>query len=87
MSSGKAFPAKREDVIGQTDRARLPGSGVLDTTQQLQPSALFVAKVRHRADEITAPLRCGASALAAIYTGQGPDVFRLLRELEIRSES
>jgi hypothetical protein len=29
----------------------------------------------------------GAVGLAAIYTGHGPDVFRLLRELEIRSES
>ena len=27
------------------------------------------------------------ACLAAIFTGRGPDVFRLLRRLEIRSES
>ncbi len=32
-------------------------------------------------------LKIGAKALVAVYTGHGPDVFVLLRQLEIRSES
>jgi multidrug resistance efflux pump len=87
MYPGKVFPAEVENVIWATGRAQLPTSGVLPTAQQVQPSELFVAKIRYKGDETTHPLRFGASGLAAIYTGQGPAVFKLLRQLEIRSES
>jgi hypothetical protein len=33
------------------------------------------------------PLRFGATGLAAIDTGKGSDVFKLLRQLELRPES
>jgi multidrug resistance efflux pump len=87
MYPGKVFPAQVENVIWATGRAQLPASGALPTTQTVQPSELFVAKIRYKGDETTHPLRFGASGLAAIYTGQGPAVFKLLRQLEIRSES
>jgi multidrug resistance efflux pump len=87
MYPGKVFPAEIENVIWATGRAQLPTSGALPTAQQVQPSELFVAKIRYKGDETTHPLRFGASGLAAIYTGQGPAVFKLLRQLEIRSES
>lgn len=87
MYPGKVFPAEVENVIWATGRAQLPTSGALPTAQQVQPSELFVAKIRYKGDKTTHPLRFGASGLAAIYTGQGPAVFKLLRQLEIRSES
>jgi hypothetical protein len=42
---------------------------------------LFFAAKRMKA------LRFGTVGLAAIYTGKGPDIFKLLRQLEIRSQS
>lgn len=87
MYPGKVFPAEIENVIWATGRAQLPTSGTLPTIQQIQPSELFAVKIRYKGDEATHPLRFGASGLAAIYTGQGPAIFKLLRQLEIRSES
>jgi len=86
MYPGKVFPAEVENVIWATGRAQLGASGKLPTSQQVQPSELFVVKIRYKGDSAH-PLRFGASGLAAIYTGQGPAVFKLLRQLEIRSES
>jgi RND family efflux transporter MFP subunit len=87
MYPGKVFPAEVEHVIWATGRAQLQASGVLPTAQQVHTSELFVVKMRYKGDETAHPLRFGASGLAAIYTGQGPAVFKLLRQLEIRSES
>jgi multidrug resistance efflux pump len=87
MYPGKVFPAEVENVIWATGRAQLSTSGVLPTAQQVGTSELFVAKIRYKGDETAHPLRFGASGLAAIYTGEGPSVFKLLRQLEIRSES
>jgi multidrug resistance efflux pump len=87
MYPGKVFPGEIDDVVWASGRAQMTASGVLPTAQQVQPSELFVVKIRYKGDEATHPLRFGASGLAAIYTGEGPDVFKLLRQLEIRSES
>jgi multidrug resistance efflux pump len=87
MYPGKVFAAQVVDVIWATGKAQVTASGVLPTAGQVQPSEAFVVKIRYQGNESTHPLRFGASGLAAIYTGQGPAVFKLLRQLEIRSES
>lgn len=87
MYPGKVFPAEIENVIWAAGKAQLPATGALPTAQRIQPSELFAVKIRYKGDESAHPLRFGASGLAAIYTGQGPAIFKLLRQLEIRSES
>jgi multidrug resistance efflux pump len=87
MYPGRVFAAAVESVTFATSRAQLTPEGRLPPLDQHLPSEFFPVRIRLQADDPRFPMRFGAKALAAIYTGRGPDVFRLLRELEIRSES
>ena len=62
-------------------------SGRLPTLKSIQGSEYFAVRLLLKQPDPDYPLRFGAIGLAAIYTGEGSDVFRLLREIEIRSES
>jgi hypothetical protein len=87
MYPGRVFPAAVESVTFATSRAQLTPEGRLPPLDQHLPSEFFPVRIRFQAQDPRFPMRFGAKALAAIYTGRGPGVFRLLRELEIRSES
>ena len=88
---GRVFPAVIEHVIWARGRAQLAASGQLPTAEMAalgrEAREQFVVRLRLEEPDPEHPLEFGAIGLAAIYTGEGPDVFRLLRELEIRSES
>jgi multidrug resistance efflux pump len=87
---GQVFPAVVDHVIWGRGRAQLSASGqlpALGAGGSTEARELFAVVLRLKDPDPRYPLRFAAIGLAAIYTGQGPDVFRLLRELEIRSES
>ena len=87
---GKVFPAVVEDVIWARGRAQILASGQLPSVQPgagAETREYFAVRLRLEKESAEFPLRFGAVGLAAIYTGKGPDVFRLIRQLEIRSES
>jgi multidrug resistance efflux pump len=84
---GRVFPGVVDSVIWGSGKAQILPSGTLPTSSVLQGSEYFYVRLRLKEDDPDFPLRFGAIGLAAIYTGNGPDVFRLLRQLEIRSES
>ena len=84
---GKVFPAVVERVVWAGGGAQLIASGSLPRLDSLKGSEYFAVRLRLQDPDPTYPMHFGANGLAAIYTGHGPDVFKLLRQLEIRSES
>jgi multidrug resistance efflux pump len=87
---GKVFPAVVENIVWARGRAQLTASGELPVATTLPGVGsrdLFAVRLRLKEPDPKYPVRFGAIGLAAIYTGEGADVFRLLRQLEIRSES
>lgn len=84
---GKVFPAVVDRVIWAGSGVQLVASGTLPRLDSLKGSEYFAVRLRLKDPDPEYPLRFGANGLAAIYTGHGPDVFKLLRQLEIRSES
>lgn len=87
---GRVFPAVVDSVIWARGKAQLSASGQLPSAASFasgEAGELFAVRIRLAKEDPAYPLRFGAIGLAAIYTGEGPSVFRLLRELEIRSES
>jgi hypothetical protein len=79
-----------DDVIFARGKAQLTASGELPTAESFrsgEAGEYFAVRLRLTKEDPEFPLHFGAIGLAAIYTGEGADIFRLLRELEIRSES
>jgi multidrug resistance efflux pump len=84
---GEVFEAVVDEVIWASGGLQLQASGALPSLASLKGSDEFALKLRLKHDDPAHPLHFGATGLAAIYTGMGPSVFKLLRQLEIRSES
>jgi len=86
---GRVFPAVVESVVWVRGRAQLTPSGQLPEASSGGEEArqYFAVRLRLKQEDPAYPLRFGAIGLAALYTGKGLDVLRLLRMLEIRSES
>jgi multidrug resistance efflux pump len=84
---GKVFDAVVEEVIWASGGLQLRPGGVIPVLDSLEGSEEFALRLRLEHEDPEYPLRFGATGLAAIYTGKGPDVFKLLRQLELRSES
>lgn len=87
---GRVLKAVVDDVIWARGKAQLSATGQLPSAATFragEAGEYFTVKLSLVDEDPSYPLRFGAIGLAAIYTGQGPSVFRLLRELEIRSES
>jgi hypothetical protein len=76
-----------DEVIWASGGLQLGPGGKLPTGASLKGSDLFAVRMRLKSEDPDHPLRFGATGLAAMYTGMGPSVFKLLRQLEIRSES
>lgn len=62
-------------------------SGVLPREMQFNPPAAFVIKLRLKGEYPDYPLHFGATGIATVFTSESPDVFKFLRQIEIRSES
>jgi multidrug resistance efflux pump len=87
MYPGKVFEAKVENVIFGIGNAQFVPSGVLPSEDQIRPSDVFAVKLTLVESDPRFPLRFGASGLATVFTQDAPDVFVLLRRLEIQSEA
>ena len=87
MYPGQVFSAVVDDVVFASGDVQVIASGRIQTLESLRGTELFAVRLSLKDPDPNYPLKFGAVGLAAIYTGEGPDVFRLLRELEIRSES
>lgn len=84
---GQIFNAEVMDVIWASGKAQVSATGQLPTIHgQVVPPEYFVVKIRLKDEDPERPLRFGASGLAAIFSGKC-DACKVLRQLEIRSES
>lgn len=87
MYPGKVFDAEVESVIWASGNAQGVPSGLLPTEQQIRPGEEFVVRLRLTENDPDYPLRFGASAIVAIYSKDCADFLKLLRQIEIQSES
>jgi multidrug resistance efflux pump len=87
MYPGKVFEARVDHVVYAMGNAQGVPSGVLPTQDQLTPADTFMVKLDLVDPDPKYPLQFGASGLAAIFSADAPDVFVLLRRLEIQSEA
>jgi multidrug resistance efflux pump len=84
---GKVFDAVVDEVVWASGGLQLGPGGKLPTATSLEGSEVFALRLHLKSEDPDYPLHFGATGLTAIYTGMGPSVFKLLRQLELRSES
>jgi multidrug resistance efflux pump len=84
---GKVFEAEVDSVIWGLGNAQMTPSGILPTAEQIRPSKTMVVKLKVPDEDPDYPLRFAASGLATILTKASPDIFVLLRRIEIQSEA
>ncbi len=87
MYPGRIFKAEVEHIVWATGRAQLQATGVLPRDEALRPSNIFFVKLKPVGDFSDAPLEFGARGLTAIFTSKAIDLVRVLRMIEIQSES
>ena len=87
MYPGKVFEAEVDSVIWGLGNAQMIPSGILPTEEELVPAGVFVVKLKLPEEDPDHPLRFGASGLATILSKASPDIFVLLRRIEIQSEA
>ena len=87
MYPGRLFKAEVDDVIWATGRSQLVSNGLLPRDETIKPSRVFFVKLRPVGDYSETPLEFGASGLASIFTSKAIDLVKVLRLIEIQSES
>jgi len=87
MYPGRMFKAEVLHVIWATGRAQLRATGVMPREEAITPSHIFYVKLKPVGDFSETPLEFGASGLTAIFTSKAIDLVRVLRLIEIQSES
>jgi multidrug resistance efflux pump len=87
MYPGKVFEAKVVNVVYAMGNAQFVPSGILPTQDQFQPPDAFFVRLQMVDPDPDYPLKFGAAGLATIFTDDAPDIFVLLRRLEIQSEA
>ncbi len=87
MYPGKVFEAKVDSIVFGIGNAQLVPSGLLPTQDQFRPSDVFIVKLALVNPDPAYPLRFGASGLSTVFGQDAPDIFVLLRRLEIQSEA
>jgi multidrug resistance efflux pump len=87
MYPGRIFKAQVDQVIWATGRAQLLATGVLPREETIKPGRVFFVKLKPVGDFSESPLQFGASGLTAIFTSKSIDLVRVLRMIEIQSES
>ena len=86
MFPGKVFPAEVVSISWITPNAQGQISGTVQPVN-LAREAEFVVIMRLTGEHPDHPLRFGAQGIAAVYTSKAVDALRVLRKIEIRSES
>jgi multidrug resistance efflux pump len=87
MYPGKIFEAEVDSVIWGMGNAQMSPSGVLPTEEEILPSPKLVIKLKVPDEDPEYPLRFAASGNATIFTKASPDIFVLLRRIEIQSQA
>jgi len=87
MYPGEVFPVVVESVAWASGNAQGVPSGVLPTEQSIRPIWEYVVRLRLEKELPGYPVRFGASALVAIYSSEAADFLKVIRKIEIRSES
>jgi multidrug resistance efflux pump len=87
MYPGKVFDAEVVSVVWANGNAQGVPSGVLPPEQQVHPGMEFFVRLRLVNQDEQYPLRFGARAIVAIYSKDCADFLKLLRQIEIQSES
>jgi multidrug resistance efflux pump len=87
MYPGKVFDAEVVSVVWANGNAQGVPSGILPPEQQVHPGMEFFVRLRMTEQDPAYPLRFGARAIVAIYTSDCADFLKLLRRIEIQSES
>lgn len=87
MYPGEVFKAKVGNLVQGVGEAQLALGGQIPNVSSIKGINFFAVHARLNEAELGKPMFFGASGIAAINTGQGSDVFWLLRRIEIQSES
>lgn len=87
MYPGKVFDAEVVSVVWANGNAQGVPSGVLPPEAKVQPGMEYFVRLRMTEQDPDYPLRFGARAIVAIYTKDCADFLKLLRQIEIQSES
>lgn len=87
MYPGKIFDAEVDSVVWANGAAQGVPSGILPPEQQVHPGMEFFVRLKMTENDPDYPLRFGARAIVAIYSKDCADFLKLLRQIEIQSES
>ncbi|MDF7799702.1 HlyD family secretion protein [Pontiellaceae bacterium B1224] len=87
MYPGKIFDAEVENVVWAAGEAQGTPSGQLPAVGQMKGSQLFTVRLKMKNVDPDYPLQFGASGLAAMYSTGTADFLKLLRQIELQSES
>jgi multidrug resistance efflux pump len=87
MYPGKVFDGVVESVTWATGNAQGMPTGRLPTEEEINPGREFSVRLRITEEDAQYPLRFGASGMVVIYTETCPDFLKLIRQIEIQSES
>lgn len=87
MYPGKVFDAEVVSVVWANGAAQGVPSGILPQEQQVHPGMEFFVRLKMTENDPAYPLRFGARAIVAIYSKDCADFLKLLRQIEIQSES
>ncbi|MEP5763456.1 MAG: efflux RND transporter periplasmic adaptor subunit [Halieaceae bacterium] len=87
MYPGQVFTTKVGALVKGAGEAQLEIGGLIPHISSIKEIGYFAVQVKLDEQQLGAPMIFGASGIAAINTGQGADVFWLLRRIEIQSES
>jgi multidrug resistance efflux pump len=87
MYPGKVFGGVVESIVWASGNAQGEPTGRLPTEQEIQPAREFFVRLRLIEEDSRYPLRFGASGIVVIYTRTCPGFLKILRQIEIQSES
>jgi multidrug resistance efflux pump len=87
MYPGEVFTAEVGSLVQGVGEAQLSLGGQIPAVSSVREIGYFAVRGKLDEAQLDKPMIFGASGLAAINTGEGSDVFWLLRRIEIQSES
>ena len=87
MYPGKIFSAEIESIAWAAGEAQGVPSGTLPMIHQITNAEGFMVRMRMTGDHTDYPLRFGASGLAAMYSSETAAFLKVLRQIELQSES
>lgn len=87
MYPGKVFKGSVESIAWASGDAQGVPAGYLPSEKDIRPPEEFFVRLGLIKENLQYPLRFGASGIAVIYTKTCPDFLKIIRRIEIQSES